>query len=293
MLPDAFRNSDGEAPRFGRLLYFSFVTITTLGYGDVVPVHPAVQAVVSLESVLGVLYPSIIVARVVALWAEGGSRPFAPPQKDAGPRHYAFLSGLLAFTLVAQPWLQDAPFSGPAIGLLLVVQLLGVLYACGGGKIVTRVGTALVVVALAGRLGPGPAEAVRTPIGLAAQVGFFLLATGTLVAWLARVEEVTREVVYAGISAYFLLGFSLGEAFRLLERVQPGSLEGGAEALADGSGYAYFGFMTLTTTGFGDILPVTPAAENLSTLGSLAGVFYPAILVARLVTLYRSDDHAV
>lgn len=293
-LPDAFHTAgDGTAQPFGRLLYFSFVAITTLGYGDVTPLHPAVRALVSLEAVLGVLYPSIIMARVVALWAEGERRPFALPRHGEGPGHYAFLTGLLAFALVTLPWLEGAPFSSLAIGLLLVVQLVGVLSSCGASRAVTRVGIGLVVVALLGRLGPGATEALGAQIGLAAQVALFLLATWTLVAWLARVQQVTREVLYAGISAYFLLGFSLGQAFQLLEVLQPGSLSGGGQTLAQGSGFDYFGFMTLTTTGFGDIVPATSAAENLAAAGACVGVFYPAILVARLVTLYRSEDPSV
>ena len=51
-------------------LYFSVVTITTLGYGDITPVHPWARATVMLEAVIGPLYLAILVARLVSLGIE-------------------------------------------------------------------------------------------------------------------------------------------------------------------------------------------------------------------------------
>jgi Ion channel len=49
----------------------------------------------------------------------------------------------------------------------------------------------------------------------------------------------------------------------------------------------YFSFATLTTTGYGDIAPVTGHARSLAILEQLAGTFYIAILIARLTGLYQ------
>jgi voltage-gated potassium channel Kch len=50
-----------------RLVYFSMVTLTTLGYGDITPVHPYARSLVMLESLFGVLYPVILISRLVSL----------------------------------------------------------------------------------------------------------------------------------------------------------------------------------------------------------------------------------
>ena len=50
-----------------KLFYFSFVTLTTLGYGDIVAIHPTVRMLVILEGVMGQLYPAILIARLVSL----------------------------------------------------------------------------------------------------------------------------------------------------------------------------------------------------------------------------------
>jgi Ion channel len=49
------------------LIYFSFVTLTTTGYGDVFPVHPLARSLCNLESVIGQLYPATLLARLVTL----------------------------------------------------------------------------------------------------------------------------------------------------------------------------------------------------------------------------------
>lgn len=52
-------------PPVSEMLYFSFVTITTLGYGDIVPLHPLARSLVTLEGLVGQLYPAILLARLV------------------------------------------------------------------------------------------------------------------------------------------------------------------------------------------------------------------------------------
>jgi hypothetical protein len=61
-----FTPGDSEALR-SHLFYFSFVTLTTLGYGDIVAVHPMVRMLVVLEAVTGQLFPAILIARLVSL----------------------------------------------------------------------------------------------------------------------------------------------------------------------------------------------------------------------------------
>ncbi|MBS0639236.1 MAG: ion channel [Acetobacteraceae bacterium] len=52
----------------GHMMYFSMATLTTVGYGDIVPVHPLVRSLSNLEALIGQLYPAIILARVMTLY---------------------------------------------------------------------------------------------------------------------------------------------------------------------------------------------------------------------------------
>jgi hypothetical protein len=52
---------------FAQFLYFSFITMTTVGIGDMVPLSPAAKALVVFQSIIGLLYPVIMIARLVSL----------------------------------------------------------------------------------------------------------------------------------------------------------------------------------------------------------------------------------
>jgi hypothetical protein len=54
----------------GNLIYFSFVTLTTVGYGDIVPVHPVARGLANVEAIIGQLYPATLLARIVTLEIE-------------------------------------------------------------------------------------------------------------------------------------------------------------------------------------------------------------------------------
>ena len=69
IIPDAFNVQGAFTPGNTEslqsyLCYFSFITLTTLGYGDIVPVHPMARMLVSLEGVVGQLFPAILIAQV-------------------------------------------------------------------------------------------------------------------------------------------------------------------------------------------------------------------------------------
>ncbi|SIT38110.1 Ion channel [Paraburkholderia ribeironis] len=74
-IPAAFSGIPKTAgpPDRSTWLYFSFVTLTTVGYGDIVPVARAARSLANLEALIGQLYPAIVLARLVSLQVAGGS----------------------------------------------------------------------------------------------------------------------------------------------------------------------------------------------------------------------------
>lgn len=64
---------------FSQFLYFSFVTLTTLGYGDVVPVASFAKSLVIFQGVFGMLYPVIMIARLVSLEVDHYKAGKQPP----------------------------------------------------------------------------------------------------------------------------------------------------------------------------------------------------------------------
>ncbi len=70
LVPDAFKGLPQSASEHGSgaaLLYFSFATLTTAGFGDITPVHVLARSLANLESVVGQLFPATLLARIVTL----------------------------------------------------------------------------------------------------------------------------------------------------------------------------------------------------------------------------------
>ena len=72
-IPDAFRGIvfADNAALASELFYLSFATLTTTGYGDVVPIHPLARSLCNLEAVIGQLFPATLLARLVTLELRG------------------------------------------------------------------------------------------------------------------------------------------------------------------------------------------------------------------------------
>ena len=70
-VPAAFSKPDGVSPRPSALLYFSFTTLTTTGYGDITALNPVVRVWSIFEAIIGTMYNATVIARLVSLY---GSR---------------------------------------------------------------------------------------------------------------------------------------------------------------------------------------------------------------------------
>jgi hypothetical protein len=124
-------------------------------------------------------------------------------------------------------------------------------------------------------------------------MGLFLAIFTLLVRWMIRVPSIDIEVIFAAICGYLLLGilwtgfYAIAGKVRML--IDPHDLGGGFSSatshLATGD-LLYFSYTTLTTTGFGDIIPRGAEVRMLAVLEAMVGVFYNTIVIARFVGLY-------
>jgi hypothetical protein len=116
-------------------------------------------------------------------------------------------------------------------------------------------------------------------IGLPINFLFFLMIVGILI---------------VQISVYLLLGMCFAIIVALLESISPNSFNFSRISGTIDTGhlynieYMYFTFVSFTSTGYGDYLPLTPAAKSLSILISITGQLYIAIIIAMIVGKYLS-----
>lgn len=118
----------------------------------------------------------------------------------------------------------------------------------------------------------------------------------TLLRAVLRAKTVTLDTIYGALSVYLLIAFVWGVAYLLLEKLHPGALAMHSSPhpnhQIDWSDCMFYSFVTLTSLGYGDIVPVLPQARSLSILEAVSGIMFVAVLIARLVSLYSTTKPA-
>lgn len=105
--------------------------------------------------------------------------------------------------------------------------------------------------------------------------------------YLIRQEEPTADMIMAAASEYILIGIMFSYIYFLIEAVYPGSFSL-QDTNVDRSAFLYFSFVTLTTAGYGDIVPVSVPARSYAIVEQITGQLFVAVAVARLVGLYAA-----
>lgn len=170
---------------------------------------------------------------------------------------------------------------GDAVSALLLLS--GVL-ALREWRLVRLVLLPLALVTLAIDLG-GWFLPIGTPWVLGTSLVLLLLFLAVVLGQTLRSGPITFHRLQGAIAAYVLLGVLWAYAYALVEALRPGAFTGPLDAAGGARAFLYFSFVTLTTTGYGDVLPVHPAARSLANLEAVTGTLYVATLVARLVSL--------
>jgi len=127
---------------------------------------------------------------------------------------------------------------------------------------------------------------------------FVLLVGGTIAVSVWQTTEVDVDTIVGGIAVYLLLAIAFSNAFQLLEFVAPGSFV----AVVEDSGrwgpwetnpgvfprLFFLSFVTLTTLGYGDVIPASASAAGLVSLEAVIGPIFLAVLIARLVGMHAA-----
>ncbi len=131
-----------------------------------------------------------------------------------------------------------------------------------------------------------PLATLRDPITLAAIILLIIVL-------LVRVFErgpVSGSRIQGAIAAYLLLGMGWAHGYAIISRLHPESFVATGAPPVTMAAWTYFSFATLTTVGYGDIVPKLPVARMLAMGEALAGQLYLTVLVARLVALQVSGS---
>jgi hypothetical protein len=125
-------------------------------------------------------------------------------------------------------------------------------------------------------------------------IGLLLRMVGTFAITVAvgqavfRAQRITRHQLLGAVVVYLNLALLFMGAFIALNTVLPGAFITAAQAPLKPGELLYFSFTTLTSTGYGDILPVHPLARSLANVEAVVGQLFLAILLARLVSQHNA-----
>ena len=122
--------------------------------------------------------------------------------------------------------------------------------------------------------------------------GFFVVVTIALISHVAGAKKVYASTILCAVNSYLLLGLTMSILMLILDLLIPGSFSLGEPVAGSASEFIYFGFVTLSTLGYGDITPSTPMARSMSIFTSLLGQLYLVIIMALIIGKFLSAKKA-
>jgi Ion channel len=212
------------------------------------------------------------------------------------PGRFTVLLITILLLLCIEPVIEGHQLEQAIMTLSLSGVLLSSLYALRLTRRFFAIGVLLVIPAFIGRilLSFETTYAIEM-ISAGFSAAFVLYTVAGLVARLFSTRQVTLDMIAASICAYLMIGLGWGFIFAMIEITHRGSFSAGLlnrgpsgaplPIMSALHNYIYYSFVCLTTTGYGDIAPISQGARVMSVMESVFGQLYIAILISRLVSL--------
>ncbi len=203
--------------------------------------------------------------------------------------NYGMLLLVLCMLIVLAPVATRAESAYGVEALFNLVLVVGAYSAASrGGRLLSFVALTALTMAtrwsalLWGGFGLELASAVTTVVWIALAI----LIVGRE---LFRQRKVATNMILGAIVVYLLMAVAFAYLYEILELFQPGSFSGipdGANPQQLGDALIYFSLASLTTMGYGDIVPVSSLARPVAVIEGVFGTLYLAVMIARLVGLH-------
>ncbi len=225
----------------------------------------------------------------MSVGALAARKPITAPERVP----HRFLSLLITelVLILGYPFTEGTALHAEMFRLLAVLVFCASLYAVLGRGRVTLFAFLLGVPAIAIHI----ANAVGylrswQLISLVLGVAFLAFVTAVFIWTVVSAPSVTGDTLAGAVAAYLLVGITYGLAYGLIAHLSPESFR---ETVIPGrvvqpSEFIFFSFVTLTTVGYGDIVPLGAHARSVVILEAVTGIMYPAVLIGRLIGLHGS-----
>ena len=215
-------------------------------------------------------------------------------------RHrFAVLFLLLLCVLLIPPYFENTPWIGDFWRWLFTLVLLWALYTVAGSRRVMILAALVLIPTIASTwMADAGHEIYLAYIDNITNIIYFTLICAFLGQYILTTRRVTLEVIFAAMCLYMILAILWAAIYTNLELYYGGAFSFSGH-FADDAGIEkesiyrqmiYFSFVTLSTLGYGDILPVHKVAQSWAGVEAMIGQFFIAIVIARLVSVYTVEE---
>ncbi|HJT98520.1 MAG TPA: potassium channel family protein [Rhodanobacteraceae bacterium] len=200
------------------------------------------------------------------------------------------LAGLLLYPFLEGSAAGSLAFG--AVGVVVLVVTIGMVHRTRGH---VRVGIAVAVAVVAlNTLQALTKNAALVPWAAALEALFYFYAAGSLIRYMLGDRRATTDEIVCSAATFTLLAWAFTYLFLAWQAVQPGCFAAAVDSAAPRtwSELAYLSFALLSSTGIGDVIPLTPHARSLAALEMFVGLMYLTLVVSRLIglTLLRRSE---
>lgn len=223
------------------------------------------------------------------------SRTSRPVENAFRRWRYLFLLSALLILLVVHPIAASVGSVGPLFDVLFALVMLMLVHALAQDKVWRVIACVALLPAAAlstgGHFLASSAQHASLTAGHAIGAIFFVAAAGKIIYSILTASDLTLDSIFGALCGYLLLGVAFALTYAMLYTDNPDSFQLGSQLApqmtqADYSRhiFIYYSFVTLTTVGYGDVIPLSIPARTLSWVEAMTGQLYLAVLVAGLIS---------
>ena len=212
-------------------------------------------------------------------------------------KYFILTLALTAFLLI--PSFFDQSNNTTLVEILFLLLMLSTLYSVAHNRPLLIFGITLTVISQWGTLTTSQSENIGYIVGLVSGLILLLIVIIIILRNIISTDEISVDTIFGGIAAYLLIGVTWALVYYIADTLIPQafiintvlpdqSLE--LTGKSDFRFYNYFSLVTMTSLGYGDIIPAHPVTRAFASYQVIVGQMFIAILVAHLVGLHLSKN---
>ena len=211
-------------------------------------------------------------------------------------RRFAFLLALLLTTMLLYSLVGNGTPLRIALYVIFTLSMISALDEMRAQRVIFFLGLASGIIGQTLSIyGEVSQSTAVTIVGHSARFFFLGIVIFAILRTILNTEKVEIDAIFGASCCYMLIGYAFSDIYRIMESLHPDTFSGISHAdkswvprfgdMPRDAEIVYFSLITLTTVGYGDIVPQSPPARFVAALEGIVGQLFLAVIVARLVAL--------